>query len=77
MQRLARMRPIVFLIAESWASAANPAFRELGRAAADACYRVKFFRADALVGELYRGLADNTVSNVVDGLLHADRVIIR
>jgi DNA replication protein DnaC len=48
----------------------------LGRAAVDAGQRVKFFRADALVEQLYRGLADNTVSKVVDGLLRADLVII-
>ena len=41
----------------------------LARAAIDAGYRVKFFRADVLVEQLYRGLADNTVSKVIDAIL--------
>lgn len=41
----------------------------LGRAAVDAGFRVRFFRADALVEALYRGLADNSVGRVIDGIL--------
>ena len=48
----------------------------LGRAAIDAGYRVKFFRADALVEQLYRGLADNTVSKVIDAMLRAEVIIV-
>jgi DNA replication protein DnaC len=48
----------------------------LARAAIDAGYRVKFFRADVLVEQLYRGLADNTVSKVVDGILRTELVVI-
>ena len=48
----------------------------LGRAAIDAGYRVKFVRADVLVEQLYRGLADNTVSKVVDAVLRAEVVVI-
>jgi DNA replication protein DnaC len=48
----------------------------LGRAAVDAGHRVRFFRADALVEALYRGLADNSVGRVIDGILRrADLVI--
>lgn len=49
----------------------------LGRAAVDAGMRVRFFRADNLVEALYRGLADNTVGKVVDGILRrADLVAV-
>jgi DNA replication protein DnaC len=48
----------------------------LGRAAVDAGYRVRFFRADNVVEQLYRGLADNSVGRVIDGLLRADLVIV-
>jgi DNA replication protein DnaC len=48
----------------------------LGRAAIDAGHRVKFFRADALVEQLYRGLADNTVSKVIDAILRAEVIVI-
>ena len=41
----------------------------LGHAAVDAGFRVRFFRADALVEALYRGLADNSVGRVIDGIL--------
>ena len=47
----------------------------LGRTAIDSGYRVKFFRA-VLVEQLYRGLADNTVSKVIDAILRAEVVII-
>jgi DNA replication protein DnaC len=48
----------------------------LGRAAIDAGYRVKFVRADVLVEQLYCGLADNTVSKVIDAILRAEVVVI-
>ncbi len=48
----------------------------LARAAVDAGHRVKFFRADVLVEQLYRGLADNTVSKVIDGILRAELLVI-
>ncbi len=48
----------------------------LARTAIDAGYRVKFFRADVLVEQLYRGLADNTVSKVIDAMLRAELVVI-
>jgi DNA replication protein DnaC len=47
----------------------------LGRAAVES-HRVRFFRADALVEQLYRGLADNSVGKVIDGILRADLVVI-
>ena len=37
---------------------------------------MKFFRADVLVEQLYRGLADNTVSRVIDAILRAELVVI-
>jgi DNA replication protein DnaC len=48
----------------------------LGRAAVDAGYRVRFFRSDVLIEQLYRGLADNTVSKVIDAILRAEVVVI-
>jgi DNA replication protein DnaC len=48
----------------------------LGHAVVDAGYRVRFFRADVLVEQLYRGLADNSVGRVIDGILRADLVIV-
>jgi DNA replication protein DnaC len=48
----------------------------LGHAAVDAGYRVRFFRADALVEQLYRGLADNSVGRVIDSILRADLVVL-
>jgi DNA replication protein DnaC len=48
----------------------------LGHAAVDAGYRVRFFRADALVEQLYRGLADNSVGRVIDSILRADLVLV-
>jgi DNA replication protein DnaC len=47
----------------------------LARAAVEE-HRVRFFRADALVEQLYRGLADNTVGRLIDGILRADLVVI-
>jgi len=48
----------------------------LARAAIDAGHKVKFFRADVLVEQLYRGLADNTVSKVIDAILRAELVVV-
>jgi DNA replication protein DnaC len=48
----------------------------LSRAGVDAGHRVRYFRSDVLVEQLYRGLADNTVSKVVDSILRADLVVI-
>jgi len=48
----------------------------LARAAVGAGFRVRFFRADTLVEALYRGLADNSVGRVIDGILRrADLVV--
>jgi hypothetical protein len=47
----------------------------LGCAAVDAGHRVMFFRADALVEQLCRGLADNTVREVIDGILRQTKGI--
>jgi DNA replication protein DnaC len=41
----------------------------LGHAAAEAGHRVRYFVAADLVETLYRGLADNSVGRVIDGLL--------
>jgi DNA replication protein DnaC len=48
----------------------------LGRAAVDAGFRVRFFRADLLVEVLYRGLADNSVGRVIDGVLRRSDLVI-
>lgn len=48
----------------------------LGRAAVDAGHRVRFFRADALIEQLYRGLADNSVGRVIDSILRAELVVV-
>ena len=48
----------------------------LARSAIDAGHRVKFFRADVLVEQLYRGLANNTVSKVIDAIVRAELVVI-
>ncbi len=47
-----------------------------GQAAILAGYKVKYTIAAELVELLYRGLADNTVGRVIDGLLRYDAVII-
>ena len=47
----------------------------LGSAAVDAGHRVRFFRADALVEALYRGLADNSVGRVIDGILRRTELV--
>jgi len=48
----------------------------LGEAAVRAGLRVRYFAAAALVEALYRGLADNSVGRLVEGLLRADLVIV-
>ena len=48
----------------------------LGEAAISAGLRVRYFAAAALVEALYRGLADNSVGRVMEGLLRADLVIV-
>ena len=48
----------------------------LGHAAVRAGLRVRFFAASDLVEMLYRGVADNSVGKVIDGLLRADLVLL-
>lgn len=48
----------------------------LGEAAVGAGLRVRYFAAAALVEALYRGLADNSVGRLIEGLLRADLVIV-
>ena len=48
----------------------------LGEAAVQTGRRVRYFAAAALVESLYRGLADNSVGRLIEGLLRADLVII-
>jgi len=49
----------------------------LGRAAVEAGFRVRFFRADLLVEALCRGLADNSVGRLIDAILRrSDPVIV-
>jgi DNA replication protein DnaC len=48
----------------------------LGHAAVEVGFRVRYFAAAALVEALYRGLADNSVGRVIDGLLRADLFIV-
>ncbi|HEX3564933.1 MAG TPA: IS21-like element helper ATPase IstB [Acidimicrobiales bacterium] len=47
-----------------------------GQAAVSAGMRVRYFAAADLVEALYRGLADNSVAKIIDGLLRADLVIV-
>lgn len=47
----------------------------LGHAAVASGMRVRYFAAVDLVEDLYRGLADNSVGKILDGLLRADLVI--
>ncbi len=47
----------------------------LGHAAVASGMRVRYFTAADLVEGLYRGLADNSVAKIIDGLLRADLVI--
>ena len=48
----------------------------LGLAAVNDGRRVRYFTAADLIDALYRGLADNSVGRVIDGLLRADLVIV-
>jgi DNA replication protein DnaC len=48
----------------------------LGQAAVKTGKRVRYFTAAALVESLYRGLADNSVGRLIEGLLRADLVIV-
>lgn len=48
----------------------------LGHAAVEAGHRVRYFTAAELVETLYRGLADNSVGRVIDGLLRVDLVVV-
>lgn len=48
----------------------------LGHAAVAAGHRVRYFTAAELVETLYRGLADNSVGKVIDGLLRVELVIV-
>jgi DNA replication protein DnaC len=48
----------------------------LGEAAIRAGRRVRYFGAAALVETLYRGLADNSVGRLIEGLLRADLIVI-
>jgi DNA replication protein DnaC len=48
----------------------------LASAAVDAGHRVRYYSAADLVDTLYRGLADNSVGRVIDGLLRNDLVIL-
>ena len=47
-----------------------------GGAAVLAGYRVKYLTAADLIETLYRGLADNTVGKVIDGLLRHDAILV-
>ncbi len=48
----------------------------LGHRAVDAGQRVRYFTATDLVETLYRGLADNSVGRVIEGILKADLILI-
>jgi DNA replication protein DnaC len=48
----------------------------LGHAAVTEGLRVRYFAAADLVETLYRGLADNSVANIIDSVLRADLVIV-
>lgn len=48
----------------------------LGEAAIRAGLRVRYFAAASLVEALYRGLADNSVGRLIEGLLRADLVVV-
>jgi DNA replication protein DnaC len=47
----------------------------LGHAAVEVGFRVRYFAAASLVEALYRGLADNSVGRLIEGLLRADLVL--
>jgi len=48
----------------------------LGHAAVETGFRVRYFAAATLAETLYRGLADNSVGRLIEGLLRADLVIV-
>ena len=48
----------------------------LAHAAVEAGFRVRYFAAASLAEALYRGLADNSVGRLIEGLLRADLVIV-
>jgi DNA replication protein DnaC len=48
----------------------------LGHAAVEAGLRVRYFSAIELVETLYRGLADNSVGKILDGLVRSDLIVI-
>ena len=48
----------------------------LGTIAAEQGRRVRYYSAADLVDTLYRGLADNSVSKVIDGLLRYELIIV-
>lgn len=48
----------------------------LGEAAIKSGKRVRYFAAATLVESLYRGLADNSVGRLIEGLLRADLIVI-
>ena len=48
----------------------------LGHAAVETGLRVRYFAAATLAETLYRGLADNSVGRLIEGLLRADLVIV-
>ena len=48
----------------------------LGHAAVTHGLRVRYYAAADLVDNLYRGLADNSVARIIDGLLRHDLVIV-
>ncbi len=48
----------------------------LGHAAVEAGHRVRYFTAAELVETLYRGLADNSVGRVIEGVLKAELILI-
>jgi DNA replication protein DnaC len=48
----------------------------LGHAAVETGFRVRYFAAASLAETLYRGLADNSVGRLIEGLLRADLLIV-
>lgn len=47
-----------------------------GLAAVEAGLRVRYLRADELIETLFRGLADNSVGRVIEGLLRCELIIV-
>jgi DNA replication protein DnaC len=48
----------------------------LGHQAIEAGFKVRYFSAVELVETLYRGMADNSVGRVLEGILKADLILI-